>query len=656
MAADPSSDASAGIPASAAAPAIASEQSWWKTPWAVGAALLLVAALLYAPAIGYGLLGIDDQGYYDNPALAGGAWSGLSTPWTGFFHSDYFPLTQLTWWLDLHLGDVGDDRPAGHLQSALWLGLGAWGVCAAVGRVATERLARVAAFLYVVHPLCAPSVLWLAERKNLVALAFAWWAIERHIAWRQGGGARAWFAAGASWLLVAAALLGKPHAVAIPLMLAAWEVFLATGPWWKRAAALVPASALAAGFTAVDLANRHDLVLAPLGGSHVASLWCDGPILARYLAQTVCPLNLTIYYPNVEDPGAIAPIALAWAAVIAVVAGTVVAARRRRLVAAAWGLAVAGLAPALNVVPQAVPATDHYVQWALPGLLLVVLVVLADLGDRLAAHPRAAAATATLRRPATALAAAALVAVLFGAAAVLRCGDFRDRDAFFLAAYRKQPAAAINIAGYVAFRSTRGSLYDPEVGAIAYRALTAPDRTRMLGFSAPPTIIAGGVEAWRRDGPEAAKHLVAVFVQGDDPELGLFLSSEILVGAGQSLQADRNLAARLGPDFLAQADALAALCRDGTQLPDRCAQAYTPQLRVLPEEDSSQRALVDFLRLGLLLAQIRANAGQGDSAFAIAALCLNIDPHNLDARGMVSELYKRALHRPDLAGRIDAGG
>ena len=149
--------------------------------WSVRALLLALPLLVYGGSLGFGLIGLDDQGYYDNPALAGGSWRGLTGIWTSLALSDYAPVSQLTMWLDLAL--VGDRWWFAHLQQILWFALGAWGVHALVLRLTTSAgLALAISLLYVLHPLGGESVLWLAERKNLVAFALGVWCVERYVA------------------------------------------------------------------------------------------------------------------------------------------------------------------------------------------------------------------------------------------------------------------------------------------------------------------------------------------------------------------------------------------------------------------------------------------------------------------------------------------
>jgi hypothetical protein len=637
--------------------------------------LLLLPFLVYAWALPYGLLRIDDLVQYHAPLLHDGGWYGLIDVWLRPWFYDYSPVTLVTQWLDRALGDDRDHWISSRLQNPLWLGLGALGIHAFFRRIAGAHLALAVAVLYVLHPLCADGTLWLAERKNLVALALSFWCCERYVACR--GDSRVWTGI-AAVVLGVLALLAKPHAVAIPVMLAAWELMLGSegqgvGAAWRRAraAGAAPGAMIAkaarsswpaivltvvvAAFVVWQMTQRRDIGAAFLGGSRLAAGWCDGWILARYLGMVVDPRNLTLYYPVVEDPHAVVTLGLCWAAVAAAVITTVALARRRRLVLFAWMFALAALAPALNLIAQNVPMTDYYLQWALPGLLLVLVVVAADVVARVGAN--------VMR-----LGPVLVVAAAVGSAALSlqRLPEFSSRETFFTVAMRRQPETAVNIGGYVYDRVRyHDGRYQPANGELALHAATLPSAGRMLAFTVPDTAIEAGVAAWRQGGRAAADAAIAEFpVPGPDTDLGVAVAARVLIGAsliepaaGHLAEAEAMLSQRLGNDLLAQADALGARCRAGDVLPDAVAPVADIGVNPGNSDEYLQRLdRHDHLRLLVALSEARERAGDGPGAFAAAALALNLDPADGDARVAASGLYARALHRGDLAQRVlDAG-
>ena len=633
--------------------------------WA-GLVLLLAPLVIYGRAFPFGLLGLDDGLLYGDPHLHGGAAAGLAGVWTGTVIDDYIPLTMVTMWVDRALGD-GAAWHIARLQQPLWLGFGAWAVFAAMRRMCAARagefpwLAWTVALLYDLHPLCANATLWLAERKNLVAFAVAWWCLERYVAWRQGGRPGLRYVV---WILAVAALLAKPHAVAIPVMMAAWEMCLGPdGRGWAglwadagrrvgafmrmaipRMLPIAPVAVVVAAFVAAQMHFRQDLGAIPLGGNRLAALWCDGWILASYLGETVWPRNLTIYYDVVEEPGAIGVLAASWAVVIAACAATLALARRRHLVLCGWLLALAGLLPALNLVVQAVPKTDHYVQWALPGLVLVVVVTVADVFAGLQfARARVLLGAST-----------ALVLALLS---FLRVPEFASRDTFFATAFTKRPDT-MNLCEYTCGLITRDGPYAEPAGALALRAIRN-QRGGILFDDYLMLSVAGGVEAWRQEGRAAAEKIVGGIPDGHS-DARLLVHVKVLIGASRITapgagpgcldEAARLLAARLGPAAMARAEDLAARCRSGETLP--CDLPPGPDLPLAADATDPGQARADVYILALTLIEVRMRAGDAAGAFAEAALCLNLYPQDAQARRAMAMLYTDWLRLPEAAARV----
>jgi hypothetical protein len=374
--------------------------------------------------------------------------------------------------------------------------------------------------------------------------------------------------------------------------------------------------------------------------------------------ETAWPASLTIYYPVVEDPARVATLGACWIGVAALVAGSVWAARRRRAVAFAWMIASAALLPALNLAPQLAPKTDHYVQWALPGLLVVALVVAGDALARLGARGT---------RVGPWLAGAAVVAL--AGASWMRVPEFASRDALFARACAVQPGSAVNLAGQVHERVVEhGGRYQPETGALALAATTRPDVRRMLEFTVADTAVEAGVAAWRAGGRAEAARRLGAFSVGD-PELALLIQGRVLIGAAglpaaqdggpeRLVEADGLLSRRLGAEAIATAARVGARCRAGAVLPD----AFPPVALALPASADAPSADAyylkkqrrDALRLLLVLSEVRTAAGDAGGAFDLAALAFNQEPDDEEARANLAAVFTRA-GRADLAEQVRAG-
>ena len=691
------------------------EQSRRNLPaWVAPLLLVVLPLVLYVWAIRYPLLNLDDAALYSATLLHGGNWRGLYDVFTDVWFVDYSPITLLTMWVDLALGDADGHWYVARIDNPLWLGFGAIAVYCCLRRIIPRRLAFAAALIYVVHPLCANATLWLAERKNLVSFALSWWCLERYIAsrsWPDGRAAdstsgsagpsrrRMWrfSARDAAWVLGILALLAKPQSVAIPVMMAAWEFTLgpdaaspgatgvgatlrsaianlarpltAIGLFWRRVAPVLPAVLVVALYVVVQLHYRTDFAASFLGGSRVAAVWCDGWIFAQYLLEIVVPRNLTIYYAVVDEPGRIGLLAASWLAVLAVIGATIAIARRRATVCCGWFLAIAAMAPALNLVKQAAPMSDHYIQWGLPGILIAVLITWEDACARWKFD---------ISEAAQQLALVAAVTVL-GICSIARVPEFANRDTFFTYGYIKQPDAPMNLAGYVDALVNSNGNYHRDSGALAIAALNNPHGRILVAFQTP-VLIEAAVESWRRAAEtavaaghpadadaagRAAAWKVAKEIGNNEDEFD-FVWARVLIGIGgppQFAEADRMLAQHLGKDFLDHAMAISQQCRNGTPMPDEIPAAITIYLRANDDPFMFRTNVMSLLRLSLALAEVRlregayitdpaAQSANDDSALGLALLSVNLDPDYTEARRMAGVMYAY-IERPDLAKKID---
>ena len=606
--------------------------------WLARLALITLPLIPYGGSLGFGLLGLDDQLYYlNNPALRGGALDGLSAIWSSVFLSDYAPISNLTLWLDLALFGEQNWRGA-RLHGLLWFGLGTLAVHELVYLI-TRRwgVAFTVAVLYALHPVCAPSVLWLAERKHLVSFALALWSVYFYVRAREGEWQ--WKPYALSMLLAVLALLAKPHAVALPVMLFMYEAFLGKGRWIWRVLPVSPFAALSMAFVFVSMSLlREDLDRAFLGGSRLAAIASDGPVLLRYLWHTICPFGLTLYY-FVEELSFAAPRALgAWAAVLAVVGVTVWLARERRLVLFGWFFGVAAISPALNLVPQLAPMADHYLQWALPGLLLVIVSLTACALDRLDARD---AGARRFRWHVPLIGGAALFLLV---PAMLRTHEFSSRRALFETAVVWQPNAALNWAGYAEALTGSPDKADAElIGMAGLNALRCPDAHRLMPQQRALAIREAALFLFRNGDKEEAWTLTEAECAKFKPGEELFQKltrAEVAARTGRASLAIELLEPSITPEMRTAMEKLRIETRQTPKFPNDLAPVLSLQGT---GSDTFAQGWGDLLGVKTLqvLGYAYLASNENEKAFDIGALMVNSWPD--DPRGRA--ILAAALHR-----------
>jgi protein O-mannosyl-transferase len=269
------------------------------------AVLVLLAAVVYLPALSAGFVWDDDAYVTENPTLR--TLAGLRDIWLSPRATpQYYPLVHTFFWLEYRLWEL---TAAGY--HAVNVALHA--LCAVLAWRTLRRLrvggAFWAAALFAVHPVMVESVAWVTERKNVLSLAFALGALLAYLRFddlEEETAPPRPAAYALALVLFACALLSKTVACSLPAVI----LVLA---WWKRGrirardlAPLVPffALGLAGGLHTAWLeadsvgARGAEFALGPLDRVAIA-----GRALWFYAAKLVWPHPLAFFYDRWEIDG-----------------------------------------------------------------------------------------------------------------------------------------------------------------------------------------------------------------------------------------------------------------------------------------------------------------------------------------------------------------
>ncbi len=195
--------------------------------WLFGVLLVVATVVTYLPCLDGGIVWDDDAWTVHLRPLFESR-SALWQIWTNpTALQQYYPVTGTTFWLDHHLW--GDWTLPYHIQNVLLHAVAAllfWKVL----RLLDVPGAWLAAALFALHPMMVESVAWLAERKNVLSLAFFLGAVVSYLhyvsVWKAWVPTRSqwWYAAALVLFLVA--LLAKVTAYVFPptiLLLCWWK-------------------------------------------------------------------------------------------------------------------------------------------------------------------------------------------------------------------------------------------------------------------------------------------------------------------------------------------------------------------------------------------------------------------------------------------------
>lgn len=359
----------------------------------IGLALVLLNLLVFAQVHDYPFINFDDAQYVaENSAVL----SGLTAESIGWAFSsthagNWHPLTWISHMIDVEL--FGVDAGKHHLASLLIHTLSTWLLFVVFARMtaAVWPSAFVAA-LFAVHPTHVESVVWIAERKDVLSGFFWILAMSAYARYAAAPSAGRYSAVVAAFI---AGLLSKPMVVTLPfalLLLDVWPLRRARSTGWRRLilekVPLVVLSVAASVETFIvqrEAGAVRALDVLPFERRLAAATVGYG----EYLLKTICPVDLAVLYPH---PSAIATSLWAAAAVLLVVMTTVAAWtwRSRPYLLVGWLWFVGTLVPVIGLVQVGSQRiADRYLYLPSIGLFVIATWGLLDLAKRLRLSRRA---------------------------------------------------------------------------------------------------------------------------------------------------------------------------------------------------------------------------------------------------------------------------
>jgi Flp pilus assembly protein TadD len=363
----------------------------------VSLALAALTAITLWPALACDFVNLDDPVYVtEEPQVQQGlTWSGLGWAFSNFSAGFWQPLTWISYQIDSQIFGL---NPHGFHATNLALHLASVVILFLVLARATGAVwpSAMAAALFGIHPLHVESVVWIAERKDVLS-TFFWmltlWAYVKHareaLPSHRFRPSRFYFLA---LFFFVCGLLSKTMLVTVPLVmllldywpLNRWRAPSASGRGDQNAdrrgaaAALfrekIPffAAAFVCGVLTVVAEKRIDALRSAHEFPFPARTANAVLSTARYLAQTVWPRDLAIFYPYPKTFSFVAVAAISVMLALAVVIAERQAKRRPWIaVGLLWYLVT--LAPVIGLIQVGGHAhADRYTYVPLIGIFIVI--------------------------------------------------------------------------------------------------------------------------------------------------------------------------------------------------------------------------------------------------------------------------------------------
>lgn len=569
--------------------------------------LLAVATLLaFAPIVDTGFVDFDDDIYVSaNPHIQQGIDAG-SLRWalTSFYAANWHPITWLSHMVDWELYG---SKPLGHHLSSLLVHLaGVLVLFFALSRMtgAPGRSAFAAA-LFAVHPLHVESVVWLAERKDVLCALFWFLSIAAYARWRE---TPRLFLGFAVTLFATLALMSKPMAVTLPLTLLLLDFWPlgSTRPRTVMAALRdkAPLYVLCAGAAWLTvMAQRASQAISSIEACPIGQRIGNALVAyVMYLVKMVWPVELSVFYPH---PGATLPAWEILGAAGVLVLFSVVAVRLRRArpyLLFGWLWYLVTLVPVIGLVQVGEQAmADRYTYVPLVGIFVALSW---GMGDIVAS-----------RAPRVATGVAIAVVVLLIGLTRFQVRFWKDAETLFTRALAVTEGNDVAHAHLGILRGRQGRF--EEADAHFREALRIHPSSALAHLDLGTNLAHLG-----KTNEALVEFRVALRLDPTDPRVHTDLGG-ILLLLGNLDEARSHLeeALRLDPEFTAARIELGAVLSQSGRL-DEAVSQFREAIRLDPTRANAHA------RAGTALAKL----GRYDEAYVHFAEAIRLDPRNAETQ------------------------
>lgn len=240
--------------------------------------------------------------------------------------------------------------------------------------------ALAASALFLIHPVQVETVVWISQRKSLLATLFFLLAFLLYDRITEKGEIRVLTF---SWLAFAASLLAKSSGVGLPLLLLARD-HCAGVPLRRSLLRVIPFVAIAAAAASLtvyaqSVPGGDGGVVSWHGGSFLSNARLSLSLPASYLGLLLWPLGLSAHYPE-QTPGFFSLTLITGVMVITLwITGCITLLKRKNLLSLPLVLIGTAFLPVMQLIPLLPTMNDRY--WHLPmaGVTWLVAACLAKL-------------------------------------------------------------------------------------------------------------------------------------------------------------------------------------------------------------------------------------------------------------------------------------
>jgi protein O-mannosyl-transferase len=351
-----------------------------------GALLLAVLGIVwvtYRPALSAGALYMDDTFYLGAKETRHPSWASVKTIFSEVFTPTvvkgyYQPLALISIMLDFLDPSAATNLRPFH-RTTLFLHMLNVALVAVLlyllfGNWVTSCLLGL---LYGLHPLNVDVVLWVAERKAVLSTCFALWSLVFYVLYARHADRsrhRDWKRYGASLLMYACAVLSKPTAVPLAVLLLVLDYWPLRRLTWRALLEKTPFLIICGLFALVTVISQSRSFDA--GNVIMMKVYYLPFVIAYsiglYLIKTVWPAGLVSDYPFPQPFSATNPeVVLCIIGTLAIIAGIAFSVYRTRAWLAGGLFFFIAISPALGIVSfTSSVVSNRFIYLPMVGLLL----------------------------------------------------------------------------------------------------------------------------------------------------------------------------------------------------------------------------------------------------------------------------------------------
>ena len=343
--------------------------------WSLIFILFLAILGTYYASLPYPFLNLDDPYYINNPYIRDLTWKGIYEIFSKPIVDNYFPLQILSYAIDYQIWHV---QPFGYrLHNVVLHILNAVLVFLLLKKIFSHTwVSFLAALFFGLHPVNVESVTWVAERKNVLSMAFTLLSFLAYLSYSEEPGVnrRRGFYLAALFLFFLA-LLAKASAVVLPPLLILYDLcFLQKGKW-AIVKDKLPFLILALLFSvlAVWIYRQGGYLADYHGNSPYSTFLAMINVFVEYIIYLIGPVYLDhLYRTPIPQSFWERQVLLSLAAILLMVLLAWRSFRRDRTFFFWFGWFFISLLPVLNIVPLMILRADRYMYLPAIGFFYLV--------------------------------------------------------------------------------------------------------------------------------------------------------------------------------------------------------------------------------------------------------------------------------------------